>query len=200
MLDCGGTADGFDFVKGCFCAHNSTRYINLENGLMKHPDKTFAVKMENHKKCSMILNPQMDLRLGTYQCGSVLNGPNNQDKFILFASFNFTQTEKEMIVGNVTDKGKDDKHEDQDKLKNATQTIQGTPKSNSFIDFSTWIQIITIGVFLLTLAIFAKLLFKRLRKSELRMGGDFRTGMDVSSKLFRPHDSTSYGNHTYGFP
>ena len=87
LLDCGGTAYGFQFIKGCFCAHNSTRYINLENGLMQHPDERFAVNMENHEKCSMILNPQMDLSFGTYQCGSILNGPNRQDKFIPFASF-----------------------------------------------------------------------------------------------------------------
>ena len=164
LLDCGGVADGFQSIKGCFCAHNSTRYINLENGLMQHPDGTFAVKMENHEKCSMIINPQMDLSVGTYQCGSILNGPNRQDRFILFASFNLTRTEKEIIVENVTDREKYDQREDQNKLRNATQTMQGTPKSKLFIDFSIWIQIIAIGVFLLILTIFVKLLFKRLRK------------------------------------
>ena len=184
LLDCGGTVDGFEFIKGCFCAHNSTRYINLENGLMQHPDGTFAVKMENHKKCSMILNPQMDLSFGNYQCGSILNGPNRQDKFILFASFDLTRTEKEIIVENVTDSEGYEEHEDQNKLRNATQTIQGTPKSNLFIDISTWIQIIAIGVFLLILTIFAKLLFKRLRKSELRMGR-----ISEREWMFRPNYS-----------
>lgn len=128
LLDCGGTADGFELIKGCFCAHNSTRYINLENGLMQHPDGTFAVKLENRKKCSMILNPQMDLSFGTYQCGSIINGPDRQDKFILFASFEFTRIEKEMIVESVTDKEKYDEHEDPNKFRNTTQTIQGTKK------------------------------------------------------------------------
>ena len=71
----------------------------------------------------MILNPQVDLSFGTYQCGSTLNGPNHQDRFILFACFNLTRAEKEIIVENVTDREKYDEHEDQDKLINATQTI-----------------------------------------------------------------------------
>ena len=46
-IDCGGTVDGIRKIKGCFGAQNSTKYVNLENGLMKHPNEIFAVKMVN---------------------------------------------------------------------------------------------------------------------------------------------------------
>ena len=92
-IDCGGTVDGIRKIKGCFGAQNTTKYVNLENGLMKHPNEIFTIKMVNRSKCSMSIDFRNEHIHGKYECGVVLNIPSEQYRYVLFASVNITETD-----------------------------------------------------------------------------------------------------------
>ena len=68
-INCGGTVDGIRKIKGCFGALNITKYVNLENGLMKHPNEIFAVKMANRSKCSMSIDFENKIATGDINVG-----------------------------------------------------------------------------------------------------------------------------------
>ena len=160
-IDCGGTVDGIRKIKGCFGALNITKYVNLENGLMKHPNEIFAVKMANRSKCSMSIDFENINSHGRYQCGVVLNTPSSRYQYVTFVSVNVTKTDMVTVQGNSTIE--EGQKLEQGKVRNTTNFELEVTKWPPSFGRLLWIQIIGMEIFFATLAVIAWIFLKRIK-------------------------------------